>query len=138
MDPAQYTARSRTLLQGKPTPIRTTAEKVAHAEAVKRMQPEMLLKNLKVKEQLSTGFIPGPCERGEGSVNTTCGAPRAPPWPPQFPFLRAALQAVKIFALKQGKPRSLCQFARVAQGRVWNLAVPDLMRHTSDEGVPLA
>lgn len=72
-------AGARSLLQGEPTPIRSTAEKVAHAEAVHNMRPELLLKNLKVKEQQSTEFVPESCTPQEEGVATKCAPPSHAP-----------------------------------------------------------
>ena len=48
---------------------------MAHAEAVHAMRPELLLKNLKVKEQQSTLFVPESCVAKEDAVTTTCASP---------------------------------------------------------------
>ena len=83
-------AGARSLLQGEPTPIRSTAEKVAHAEAVHNMRPELLLKNLKVKEQQSTEFVPESCTPQEEGVATKCAPPLLSPLPRTHPHTCAA------------------------------------------------
>ena len=57
---------------------RSTAEKEAHAAQVRSMKPELLLKNLRVKEQDSTDFVPEACAGNDNTAKTTCAVLQKP------------------------------------------------------------
>ena len=64
---------SRGLMQsGVPPPKRNLAEKIAHAAEVRAMKPDLLLKNLRIREQNTTEFIPEACAERDELDTTTC------------------------------------------------------------------
>jgi hypothetical protein len=70
---AQRSSRGRGLMQsGVPPPKRSLEEKIAHAAEVRATKPDMLLKNLRIREQNSTEFIPEACAERDELDTTTC------------------------------------------------------------------
>ena len=53
-------------------PKRSLADKVAHAAEVRAMKPDLLLKNLRVREQNTTEYIPEACAERDELDTTTC------------------------------------------------------------------
>ena len=69
----QHSRRSRALSQsGVPPPKRSLADKIAHAAEVRAMKPDLLLKNLKIREQNTTEYIPEACAERDELGTTTC------------------------------------------------------------------
>ena len=75
----QSSGGRRGLMQSAvPPPKRSLEEKVAHAAEVRAMKPDLLLKNLRIREQNTTEYIPEACAEREELDTTTC-VPLQPP-----------------------------------------------------------
>jgi len=71
--PMQHSRQGRGLSQnGVSPPKRSLAEKIAHAAEVRAMKPDLLLKNLKIREQNTTEYIPEACAERDELGTTTC------------------------------------------------------------------
>ena len=69
----QHSRQGRGLSQnGVSPPKRSLAEKIAHAAEVRAMKPDLLLKNLKIREQNTTEYIPEACAERDELGTTTC------------------------------------------------------------------
>ena len=69
----QPSHRGRALLQsGVAPPKRSLADKIAHAAEVRAMKPDLLLKNLKIREQNTTEYIPEACAERDELGTTKC------------------------------------------------------------------
>ena len=69
----QRSRQGRGLSQnGVPPPKRSLAEKIAHAAEVRAMKPDLLLKNLKIREQNTTEYVPEACAERDELGTTTC------------------------------------------------------------------
>ena len=69
----QRSRQGRGLSQsGVAPPKRSLADKIAHAAEVRAMKPDLLLKNLKIREQNTTDYIPEACAERDELGTTTC------------------------------------------------------------------
>ena len=69
----QRSRQGRGLSQnGVPPPKRSLADKIAHAAEVRAMKPDLLLKNLKIREQNTTEYMPEACAERDELGTTTC------------------------------------------------------------------
>ncbi len=69
----QQSRQGRGLSQsGVSPPKRSLEDKIAHAAEVRAMKPDLLLKNLKIREQNTTEYIPEACAERDELGTTTC------------------------------------------------------------------